>query len=64
MRGLSQPGAPITQDVPLFFDNHTTADAYGQWSFDVTLNQGWNAFRFRVGDDAATEVTVNVYFGG
>jgi hypothetical protein len=60
--GLAQPGAPITQDVPLWFDNHTTADAAGQWSFTVELNVGWNALRFRVGDDVATQVTLNVFF--
>jgi hypothetical protein len=64
VHGLAQPGAPITQDVPMWFDNHTTADASGQWSFDVSLSQGWNAFKFRVGDDAATELTINLYFGG
>jgi hypothetical protein len=64
VHGVAKPGAAITQDVPMWFDNHTTANASGQWSFDVSLNQGWNAFRFRVGDDSTTEVTLNLYYGG
>jgi hypothetical protein len=62
VRGLAQPGAPITQDVPFWFDNHTTADASGHWSFDVTLNPGLNTFNFRVDDQYETEVTLNVYY--
>ena len=64
VRGLSQPNAPITQDVPLWFDNHTTADAAGQWSFDVPLSPGLNVFKFRVDDQLDTEITLNVYFAG
>ena len=64
VRGLAQPGTPITQDVPFWFDNHTAADAAGEWSFDVTLNQGLNVFKFRVGDQYDTEVTLNVYYQG
>lgn len=64
VRGLAQPGAPITQDVPLWLDNHATADGQGQWSFTVELNVGWNALKFRVGDDFATAVTLNVYYAG
>jgi hypothetical protein len=65
VRGMAQAGAQITQDVPLWFDNHTTADASGQWSFtNVELNTGWNAIKFRVGDEVATEITLNVYYPG
>jgi hypothetical protein len=62
--GMAQPGAPITQDVPFWFDNHTSADDSGLWSFNVELNVGWNALKFRVGDDVSTQVTLNVYFAG
>jgi hypothetical protein len=64
VRGLSQPNAPITQDVPLWFDNHTTAGSDGQWSLDVALSPGWNALKFRVDDQYDTAVTVNVYYPG
>lgn len=64
VRGLSQPGAQITQDVLLWFDNHATADAAGQWSINVELNVGWNAVKFRVGDDLSTQITLNVYYPG
>jgi len=64
VRGLSQPNAPITQDIPFWFDNHTTADAAGQWSFDVTLSPGLNVLKFRVDDQYDTLVTLNVYFAG
>jgi hypothetical protein len=62
VRGLSQPAAPITQDIPLWFDNHTTADAAGQWSLDVTLSPGQNVLKFRVDDQYDTTVTLNVSY--
>ncbi len=62
--GMAQPGAPVTQDVLLWFDSHTTADDGGAWSFNVELNTGWNALKFRVGDDMSTETTLNVYYAG
>jgi hypothetical protein len=62
VRGLAQPGTEVTQDVPLWFDNHATADPAGQWSINVELNSGWNAVKFRIGDDLSTQVTLNVYF--
>jgi hypothetical protein len=64
VRGLSQPGATITQDIPLWPDNHTVADQFGQWSFVESLNPGWNALKFRVGDQYETAVTLNIYYSG
>jgi hypothetical protein len=60
--GLAQPGATITHDVPMWFDEHTTADGTGHWSFTEPLNVGENTFMFRVGDDTATEVTLTLYY--
>src|SRR5437773_1331298 len=51
VEGLAAPGSPITWDRPLWFDDHTTADAHGYWSFVVGLNVGDNVLTFRVGDD-------------
>lgn len=62
IRGLAQPGATITRDVPMWFDEHTVADSEGRWSFIEGLNIGQNTFMFRVGDDTATEVTLTVYY--
>ena len=60
--GLAQPNATITHDIPNWFDEHTTADANGQWSFNEPLNEGQNTFKFRVGDDMSTEVTLTVFY--
>jgi hypothetical protein len=62
IRGFAPPNSTITHDIPLAFDEHTTADDRGRWSFTETLAEGENVFRFRVGDDRATEVTLTVYF--
>jgi hypothetical protein len=61
IRGLTQPGATVTRDVPLWLDEHTVADSTGHWSFLESLNSGQNMFTFRVGDDRATDVTLTVY---
>ena len=61
IRGLTQPGATVTRDVPLWLDEHTVADSAGRWSFVEALNSGANTFTFRVGDDRATDVTLTVY---
>lgn len=60
--GLAQPNTTVTRDVPLWFDEHTTADQDGHWSFVEPLNKGENTFMFRVADDTATEVTLTVYY--
>ena len=60
VRGLAAPGSDITRDVPLWFDEHTTADAVGRWSFVLSLNPGANTFTFRVGDDRTTETTLTI----
>lgn len=62
MRGLARPGATITRDIPFWFDEHTTADAAGRWSFAVELVAGENKLTFRVGDQAQTSQTVTVRY--
>jgi len=62
IRGLAQPGATITRDIPFWFDEHTTADAEGRWSFTVRLSPGDNDFTFRVGDDRNTAVRIIVRY--
>ena len=62
VRGLAQPGATITRDIPFWFDEHTTADAAGRWTFEVELSPGDNAFTFRVGDDRNTAVRIIVRY--
>jgi hypothetical protein len=61
VRGLAAPGSDITRDVPLWFDEHASADSVGRWSFVLTLSPGPNTFTFRVGDDRSTEqqLTIN-----
>jgi hypothetical protein len=61
IRGFAPPNATITHDLPLAFDEHTTADARGRWAFAESLAPGENIFRFRLGDDRATELVLTVY---
>lgn len=62
IRGLTQPDATVTRDVPMWFDEHTVADSAGRWSFIEALNVGENTFTFRVGDDTATDVTISIFY--
>ena len=62
VRGLARPGSTITRDIPMWFDEHTTADAIGHWTFAIVLNEGENVLTFRVGDDTSTEVTLVVNY--
>ena len=54
VRGLARPGSVITRDIPFWFDDHTTADSAGRWSFAVSLTEGENVLTFRMGDDMST----------
>jgi hypothetical protein len=62
VRGTAAPGATVTRDIPLWFDDHTIADASGHWSFAVQLGAGTNLLTFRIGDDASTAKTLTVYY--
>ena len=62
VRGLGPPGATITLDIPFWFDEHTTADRRGRWSFSIDLVPGENEFTFRIGDDTQTSRTIRVVY--
>jgi hypothetical protein len=62
VRGLGPPGATITHDIPFWFDEHTTADKRGRWSFSIYLVPGDNELTFRIGDDAGTSRTLTVRY--
>ena len=61
VRGLAAPGATITREIPMWFDEHTIADNAGRWSFVLQLAIGDNSFTFRIGDDVSTARTLNVH---
>lgn len=52
--GTASPGATVTRDIPLWFDDHTTAGEDGLWMLPVELAEGENRLEFRVGDDPTT----------
>jgi hypothetical protein len=62
VRGLAQPGATITRDIPFWFDDHVVADSAGRWSMAVNLAEGENRLVFRVGDDRSTERVLTLYY--
>jgi hypothetical protein len=61
-RGLTQPGATVVREVPLWFDQTVQADGAGHWSMLVELSVGANTFTFRVGDDPNTRVTITIHY--
>lgn len=62
VRGLSPTRATITRDVRFWFDQHTTADVFGNWSMAVELASGENLLTFRLGDRLETQQTLVVYY--
>lgn len=62
VRGLAQPGATITFEIPFWFDQHDVADRHGRWSFVIGLAEGRNELTFRVGDDLSTRQTLILYY--
>jgi len=58
--GTAPAGATVTHDVPMWFDDHVTVQPDGSWLMPVHLDPGQNVLRFRIGDDRATEIEVNV----
>ncbi len=62
MVGVAPPGATITRDIPLWFDDHTTARPDGIWMLSVPLAQGENELAFRIGDDRSTEIRLFVTY--
>lgn len=60
--GTGPPGATVTRDIPLWFDDHLIVRADGNWLMPVSLGEGENVLRFRIGDDRSTEWVVTVTF--
>jgi hypothetical protein len=60
--GTAPPGSPITRDIPLWFDAHTTTRGDGIWMLPVELVEGENALTFRLGDDRSTEIRLTVTY--
>lgn len=52
--GTAPPGATVTRDIPLWFDDHTIAGDDGLWMLPVELAEGENRLALRVGDDPTT----------
>ena len=60
--GLAPPGLTITRDVSFGLDQHATADGTGHWAINVSLNNGDNKLKFRIGDDRSTEQEIRVEY--
>ncbi len=60
--GTGPAGATVTRDVPLWFDDHVTVQADGTWLMPVSLGEGSNTFRFRIGNERATERAISVTY--
>ena len=60
--GLAPPGLTITRDVSFGLDSHATADGTGHWAINVSLNEGDNKLKFRIGDDRSTEQELRVEY--
>ena len=60
--GMAMPGTTVTWDRPFWFDEHTTADAGGYWSFSIALGRGENVMTFRIADDVSTAQTITVRY--
>jgi hypothetical protein len=60
--GAAPPGATITRDVPMWFDEHVTARQTGRWTMRVGLSEGDNEIRLRLGEDRATEIVLRLTY--
>lgn len=60
--GNGPPGARITRDIALWFDEHATVQDDGTWLMAVSLEDGPNVLRFRIGDDRSTEQAITVTY--
>ncbi len=61
--GSAPPNTTVVRDVPLWFDQHATANSEGLWLMQVPLAEGINELTFRLGDDRSTERTIRVTYG-
>jgi len=60
--GTAPPGARVVRDIANAPDQSVRAGADGRWSMRVALKRGKNLLRFRIGDETATERTLEVVF--
>jgi hypothetical protein len=60
VRGVARPGSVITRDIPVWPDQHVSADASGRWTMVVGLQTGDNVLRFRIADDRTTEIALHI----
>ena len=60
--GTAPAGAEIVQELNLFGDKRTSADAEGDWVLTVDLEEGDNDLIFRIGDDEATTKTLRIVY--
>ena len=60
--GTAPAGAEIIQELNLFGDRRTSADAEGDWVLTVDLEEGDNDLVFRIGDDEATTKTLRIVY--
>src|SRR5437879_1089050 len=58
--GTAPANAEIVQDISLAPDQRTQADASGNWTLTVHLDDGVNDLTFRIGDDKSTAQTIQV----
>jgi hypothetical protein len=56
IRGTGPAHAVIVRDIRLASDENAIADSAGNWAMLVSLKEGPNQLRFRVGDDKSTAI--------
>jgi hypothetical protein len=60
--GIAPPGLTITRDISFGLDQHATSDGTGHWAINVSLDNGENKLKFRIGDDHSTEQEIRVTY--
>jgi hypothetical protein len=60
--GVAPPGLTITRDISFGLDQHATTDGTGHWAINVSLDNGENKLKFRIGDDHSTEQEIRVIY--
>jgi len=60
--GIAPPGLTITRDISFGLDQHASSDGTGHWAINVSLDNGENKLKFRIGDDHSTEQEIRVTY--
>jgi hypothetical protein len=60
--GTAPAGARIVRDISGAPDDDAVAARDGRWKLEVELDQGRNELTFRIGDDKATAITLDVTY--